>query len=361
MIKRGSLTLICVVATGAAFMGASLGQTSSPAATAPAARKALTALTAGALNLNAHDPSTLIRCKDEYWVFYTGTGVPSAHSKDLINWQQGPRVVQTQPAWAATAVPGNQRNDCWAPDVMKVGDQYFLYYSVSTFGSPISAIGLATNPTLDPADKDFKWTDQGPIISSQRSDNFNAIDPAVAKDTEGGLWLAFGSFWSGIKMIQLDPRTGKRIAPNSRIYSLAANNEIEAACIHRHDKHYYLFVNWGRCCNGAASTYNIRVGRSEKITGPYLDRAGRDMANGGGTLVLENEGQFIGPGHAGIIEVNGKEWFSMHYEAAAGVRARSPLGLRPLSWDKEGWPVVERVSESPVTIPASTSQGSEKR
>ncbi len=225
---------------------------------------------------------------------------------------------------------------------------------MSTFGQPVSAIGLQTSPTLDPTDPAYKWTDQGIVITSQRSDNFNAIDPAIAKDTEGGLWLAFGSFWSGIKLIELDPATGKRIKPDSKIYSLAHSNQIEASYIYHHDKYYYLFVNWGKCCNGAQSTYNIRVGRSEKITGPYLDKNKKDMLNDGGSLVIQNEDGYIGPGHAGIIEVAGKEYMSMHYEATPTRRGNS-LALRPVSWDAEQWPVVERMPEqaTPIVPPKS--------
>ena len=98
----------------------------------------------------------------------------------------------------------------WAPDVIRVGDQYLLYYSVSVFGQNYSSIGLVTNPVLDPADPKYKWTDHGPVVQSQRGDRYNAIDPAVILDHEGKLWMAFGSFWSGIKMIELDPKTGKR-------------------------------------------------------------------------------------------------------------------------------------------------------
>ncbi len=344
------LLMVSTALASTAMLAVVLGQTTAPA-TSPTGQKPLTPQTAGARNLTVHDPSTIVKCNEEYWVFYTGTGVPCAHSKDLINWQPGPHVMTEAPAWAAEAVPNNRRNDCWAPDVMKVGDKYLLYYAVSTFGSPISAIGLATTPTLDPTDKAFKWTDGGLVIKSQRSDNFNAIDPAIARDAEGGLWLSFGSFWSGIKLIQLDPATGQRIKPDSAIYSLAHNAQIEASYIYHHDKYYYLFVNWGRCCQGVNSTYNIRVGRSEKIIGPYLDKTGKDMMNGGGSLVLQSEDKFIGPGHAGIVEVDGKEWFSMHYEAGGDGRRRTPLGIRPLSWDNAEWPVVERVPEAPASAP----------
>src|SRR5579862_6760051 len=230
----------------------------------------------GNRDVRVHDPSAITKGKDEYWMFYTGRGIPSYHSKDLVKWEHGPSVFTNAPAWTARAVPRNHWMYYWAPDIIHLGDRYFLYYAVSSFGRNDSAIGLATNPTLNPADPAFKWTDQGLVVQSGSNDEFNAIDPAASLDTQGRLWLAFGSFWSGIKMIQLNPDTGKRIATNSPIYSLAFNDSIEASYACHHNDYYYLFVNWGLCCRGTNSTYEIRVGRSPQITGPYLDRDGVD-------------------------------------------------------------------------------------
>jgi arabinan endo-1,5-alpha-L-arabinosidase len=170
--------------------------------------------------------------------------------------------------------------------------------------------------------------------------DFNAIDPAVTRDADGNLWLAFGSFWSGIKLIQLDPTTGRRIAPDSPVHSLARYQSIEAACILVRDGLYYLFMNWGECCRGTNSTYQIRVGRSARITGPYTDRKGIDLLRDGGELFLGTEGNFIGPGHAGFITDKGLEWVSFHYYD--GARGGMPaLAVRKLKWDAGGWPQVE--------------------
>lgn len=292
----------------------------------------------GRRNTRVHDPSTLVKCKDQYWVFATGMGILSRQSKDLVNWTNGPSVFTRPPAWTTNAVPRN-RGYFWAPDIICLSNRYLLYYSVSTFGKNTSAIGLATNRTLDPADPDYAWVDGGLVIQSSSADDFNTIDPAVSLDENGGLWMAFGSFWSGIKLVQLDAATGKRIRPDSPLYSLAHNDSIEAACIYRHDHHYYLFVNWGTCCRGVNSTYNIRVGRSAGITGPYLDKGGKDLLNGGGTLVLDSQGAFVGPGHAGIFLNGNATWFSCHFYDAT--RAGAPaLALLPLRWSADGWPEV---------------------
>jgi arabinan endo-1,5-alpha-L-arabinosidase len=296
----------------------------------------------GSRGVRAHDPSTIVKCGDEYWMFCTGRGVRAYRSKDLVQWKPGPAVFTNAPSWVVAAVPDHNGHDFWAPDVIRVGDRYLLYYSVSTFGKNTSAIGLVTNPTLDPADARYRWTDQGVVIQSRPSDNFNTIDPALFQDADGSLWMVFGSYWSGIKLIQLDPNTGKRIAPDAPLYALAHHDSIEAPFLYRHDGKYFLFVNWGQCCRGTNSTYEIRVGRSDQVTGPYRDRAGKDLLLGGGTLLLGTEDVFIGPGHAGILEEQGNCWFGFHFYNAAQ-RGLPMYAIRPLRWGEDGWPVLDRV------------------
>lgn len=213
------------------------------------------------------------------------------------------------PEWTRQVTPGN-RGQVWAPDVIFLNGRYHLYYSVSEWGKNTSAIGLATNPTLDPQDPSFRWRDDGVVVQSWATNDFNAIDPALFRDADSTLWMAFGSFWKGIKLVQLDPRTGHRIVPDSPLHPLAWNSSIEAACLCRHGDFYYLFVNWDSCCRGLNSGYNIRLGRSRRITGPYLDREGKAMSQGGGTLFLEATGRYIGPGHAGVFRDHGLEWFT---------------------------------------------------
>jgi arabinan endo-1,5-alpha-L-arabinosidase len=253
----------------------------------PASRVGLPLEVTASRAVEARDPSTIVKCKDEYWFFYTGPGVSSFHSKDLVSWAPGPPVFRDPPAWTTEAVPAKRDKVYWAPDVMHVGDQYLLYYSVSTMGKMTSAIGLATTPTLDPADPAYHWTDRGIVVQSHEGGDYNTIDPSVFLDDDQSLWLTFGSYWSGIKLVQLDPKTGKKLKRDGRLQSLAWNKSIEASYLYKHDGFYYLFVNWDACCRGVQSTYNIRVGRSRKVEGPYIDRDGVKMMDGGGTLLLE--------------------------------------------------------------------------
>jgi arabinan endo-1,5-alpha-L-arabinosidase len=293
----------------------------------------------GRRNIGVHDPSAIVRCKDEYWIFFTGNGTPSIHSPDLTRWTAGPRTFAAPPPWVAQAVPANRGGNFWAPDVIQIDNRYMLFFSASSFGKNTSAIGVVTNPTLDPADPAYHWSDGGMVVQSRENDDFNCIDPCASHDADGKLWLSFGSFWSGIKLIELDPATGRRIAPDSKMYDLAHWDAIEASYLYRHDGHYYLFASLGMCCRGVNSTYNTRVGQADKITGPYLDKNRKDMLLGGGTLVAGTDGPLIGPGQAGIFEENGKAWFSCHfYDGTAN--GASKLSIRPLTWSEDGWPVI---------------------
>ena len=286
-----------------------------------------------------HDPSTINKDGTNYFIFGTGPGIRTKSSPDLIHWQMGGSVFRTPPAWTQQVVPGF-RGSMWAPDVVRVNGKFYLYYAVSTFGKQTSALGLATSPTLNPDATNFLWTDCGPVITSSPATAFNTIDPSALLDVDGKLWLAFGSYWQGIFLTELDPQTGLLITTNSPLYHLAWNHSIEAACLTRHGKFYYLFVNWGQCCKGTNSTYEVRVGRAEKVTGPYLDRDGKSLADGGGSPFLQSSGRFIGPGHIGIVNdggANGVTQFSYHYYDA-DTQGRSRLAIGKMEWP-DGWPV----------------------
>jgi arabinan endo-1,5-alpha-L-arabinosidase len=285
-----------------------------------------------------HDPSTIVKDGTNYFVFGTGPGIRTKSSPDLIHWTNGDPVFDQPPRWVWKYATGRW-NSLWAPDVIHLNGKFYLYYSASSFGKQLSAIGLATSPTLDPAATNYLWTDDGAIITSHADSAFNTIDPSVMLDRDGKLWLAFGSFWQGVFLTELNPQTGRRTDTNAPLYHLAWNHSIEAACLTRHEKFYYLFVNWGECCKGTNSTYEVRVGRAEKVTGPYRDRAGQDLAEGGGSPFLQTSGRFIGPGHIGIVAdgiTNGPTWFSYHYYDAAA-QGRSRLALGKIDWS-DGWP-----------------------
>jgi arabinan endo-1,5-alpha-L-arabinosidase len=250
-------------------------------------------------------------------------------------------------------VPGfTERYNMWAPDITQRNGTWYLYYSVSAFGRNTSAIGVATNTTLDPADPNFRWVDQGMVIQSiPGRDLWNAIDPNIAYDDDGAPWMVFGSFWAGMKLVKLDPSMSRiaepqewrTVAAQQRAFptpdNSAGSGVIEAPFIFKKNGLYYLFVSLGRCCRGAESTYHVAVGRSDSITGPYLDRNGVDLAHGGGTVIMQGNANYAGIGHNATVSFDGQDYFVAH---AYDLRddGESKLLIRPMTWDAEGWPVV---------------------
>jgi arabinan endo-1,5-alpha-L-arabinosidase len=288
-----------------------------------------------------HDP-TMIRQGNTYYVFATnrfnGKLLPIFCSQDLQQWKFCGNVFETVPDWALKQVPGAR--GIWAPDIAYVQGEYRLYYAVSTFGSNHSTIGLITNKTLDAQSKNYRWLDQGPVISTTKDDDFNAIDPHYVPDKEGNGWLAFGSFWGGIKLRKLDLNTGKLSQKDTMLYSLASRRPltppaIEAPAILRHDGYYYLFVSFDFCCRGRDSTYKIVVGRSQKINGPYFDREGRALMSGGGTLLMAGSDAWRGPGGQFIFTDQAKDYLVFHSYSA--VTNKANLMISSLVWE-DGWP-----------------------
>jgi arabinan endo-1,5-alpha-L-arabinosidase len=236
-----SATSAAIVAT-VAFAAATHAQDAAPPA-APAGVE----LTG---DVGSHDPSRILKVDGRYYLFNTGRGVVAKQSADLKEWTDLDAVIGQVPEWAREVVP-RFRGSYWAPEVIQVGDKYLLYFSVSSFGSQRSAIGLMTNATLNPEADNFKWEDQGIVIESERGDPYNAIDPAALIDDDGKLYLTWGSFWGGIYGRELDAATGKPLdaaTPATHLAKNADSDEIEAAYLHKHDGKYYLFVSWGRCC-----------------------------------------------------------------------------------------------------------------
>ncbi|WP_437816443.1 arabinan endo-1,5-alpha-L-arabinosidase [Sorangium sp. So ce1078] len=285
-------------------------------------------------NLGTHDP-VAIQAGDRYYLFQTGDRIPMKISSNLMDWQDAGRVFDAKPAWLEATVQGVR--DLWAPDISRFGDTYHLYYSASTFGSNKSCIGHATKASLDDREP---WADRGPAICSNDGtrDDWNAIDPNVAMDEDGTPWLVFGSFWSGIKMVKLTP-SGERA--DAELHALAsrpdAGGALEAPFIVRRCGFYYLFVSFDACCRGTDSTYKMAVGRSTSITGPYVDKEGREMRSGGGTVLVEGGGRWRGPGHNAVLFANDRAYNIYHaYDAEAN--GAPTLRISDLAWDSDGWP-----------------------
>ncbi|HEX2870976.1 MAG TPA: arabinan endo-1,5-alpha-L-arabinosidase [Polyangiaceae bacterium] len=287
-------------------------------------------------SLGTHDP-VMIAADGRFYLFSTGNNLAAKTSTNMLQWQNAPEVFTsaTRPAWIAQAVPGV--SNLWAPDISFFGSQYHLYYSASTFGSNHSCIGHLTRPSLSSG----TWTDRGQVICSNATgnDNWNAIDPNVIVDQGGTPWLAFGSFWGGIKLIKL---TAEGARDGTSLDSLAARpnagGALEAPFIVRRCGYYYLFTSWDSCCKGASSTYNTRVGRSATLAGPYQDRAGVALMQGGGTLLVQGGERYKGPGHNAVVFTNTAA-FNVYHSYDANNNGQSVLRIAEVAWDGEGWPV----------------------
>ena len=284
-----------------------------------------------------HDPSTVIAHAGRYYTYGTGNGLPILTSDDGWTWRRTGSLMSALPDGKPGAeVLARGGNNTWAPDVIHIGDKFFLYYSAPGT-QPKSAIGLLVGKSLDPASPEYHWEDGGPIVWSDGIEDSNAIDPGVLLAPDGRLWLTYGSYFGYIRLVELDPKTGKRRYPDRAPVNIAINSEASIP-IYR-DGWYYLLVTHGSCCQGANSTYNIRMGRSRKVTGPYLDNMGIDMLEGGGKLFAESRGRHIGPGHFGLLDLApGVQKFSLHYEADLDRGGVSVLDIRPLLW-RDGWPI----------------------
>lgn len=310
----------------------------------------------------AHDPA-VICCDGTWYLFCTGFGVHVFTSSDLVNWHFSGRVFDNPPQWALDSVPG-YRGHTWAPDISYHDGTYYLYYSCSSFGKNDSAIGVATNRTLDPASPLYKWEDHGCVVRSVGGrDNWNAIDPNLFVDEDGTPWLSFGSFWDGIRLVQLDSTltrpaepqvwyplctrpegtaedtsltdTAIHADPRGKAFD-PGNGAVEAPFIVKRDGWYYLFVSYDLCCRGPKSTYKVVCGRAKEVTGPYLDKAGVPLLEGGGTVVLAGNARYPGVGHCAVVAAPGGDLLVFHcYDRDFGYNAH--LLASPLRWE-DGWP-----------------------
>lgn len=269
-----------------------------------------------------HDPSNIMECDGKYYTFGTGGG--GLISEDGWNWYSG----AVRPGGGA------------APDALKIGDRYLIAYSATGGGLGGGHAGRVLtmwNKTLDPNSPDFAYTEAIEVAASLNDEDCDAIDAGLFLDpTTGRLYCTYGTYFGFIRMVELDPKTGAKVEgtvdPNIAI-------DCEATTMIYRNGWYYLLGTHGTCCDGVNSTYNIVVGRSRNVTGPFLDNMGRDMVAGGGKMVIDGEDRQFGAGHFGrYIEDEGVEKMSFHWEADLDRSGRSVLAIRPIVWVND-WPV----------------------
>ena len=304
-----------------------------------------------------HDPS-VIEVDGKYAAFGTGEqgltrgAIKVKTSPDGVRWMDAGAIGRGVPEWAEKTL-GFKPLNVWAPSISRHGGTFFLYYCLSSFGNNTSAIGLMTNTSFDPGKPGKGWQDRGLVLMSNDNADFNAIDPFRIDTSDGRAYLAFGSFWSGIKLRELNPDTGKLLSDDSALVALASRHgrAIEAPSILERDGRFYLFVSFDQCCKGVASTYNIRVGRADRIEGPYRDREGKAMLEGGGSLMLATTGRFIGPGGQEAVKTSTGDMLAFHYYDGADAGAgglSSHLFTGPRTVGRNWARCRHRTSKTPV-------------
>ena len=314
-----------------------------------------------------HDPALIIDTDGTWYVYSTGLlnrenggtiQIWSSHDHGTT-WGYTGTVWDRIPAWidehfSDGELPGN----LWAPEITEHDGTYYLYYSASRFGGNNSLTALATNTTLDPTDPDYEWVDQGLVVSSPASGldpanpgkTFNAIDAGIIEDADGTPYMAIGSFWYGIFLVPMEWPTGKPVEGwQSKTVNIAdrfmPGNPIEAPYITKHGGYYYLFVSFDSCCRGADSTYKVAVGRSTSVKGPYLDKDGRDMFGGGGSVVFDSHGAITGPGGQSVFG----DYMAFHYYDGSNqdIPYFPTLGVQKIDW-VDGWPAFDQTVEPPA-------------
>jgi arabinan endo-1,5-alpha-L-arabinosidase len=301
-----------------------------------------------------HDP-VMGKDGDTYYVFGTGLGIHTLYSTDLVNWQKGKSVFDKIPAWVNEALPDFKwENQIWAPDIIFYKGRYHLFYACNASpGKPHAAIGHASSPTLNQASPNYKWTDHGKIVQSVLNrDLWQAIDPTIVVDENKVPWFVFGSFWDGIKAVKMTEDLMKlkwpeewhsisRRPSTQKLYNYGLeDSQTEGVFIYRHGDYYYQFVSFDMCCRGVKSNYHIVVGRSKSVTGPYVDRAGFSMMDGGGTVVAIGDGKrWAALGHNSVYNINGKDYLFAHGYSIPD-KGTSQLIVTAIEWDSEGWPII---------------------
>lgn len=284
----------------------------------------------------AADP-TIIRAPDSTFYLYAtqdawadGDGdhyLPIFKSDNLVDWTYVGDVFDSIPAWGSGQY-------LWAPDISKRSDTYYLYYSyVQQAAAP--CIGLATAPAPE-----GPWEDLGEaVFCSGEIGVPNSIDPFLWTESDQPT-LFWGSF-AGVYAITLNEEGTEAVGEKVQV----TDDRFEGAYVHKHDDYYYLFVSAGTCCEGAESTYQVYVGRSRSLTGPYVGPSGTDLLHGGGLRILAEGNGWVGPGHNSIATDDaGHEWLVYHAIPRYNPRLANGANRRPVLIDRitweNGWPVI---------------------
>lgn len=290
-----------------------------------------------------HDPS-IVRFDDGYALMTTNNNLELWTSEDMVTWKDHGKTMHTFPLWIFTYAPSME--NVWAPDIYKFDDEFRVYYCGSVFGKRTSAIGYTASKSIVPGTAGYGWTDKGHVFHTIATDKYNAIDADVIKTSNGEYWMAFGSFGLGIQLIKLDGKSGYQASDDKTVYNIArrissaSGGAVEGPSLIEHGGQFFLFTAWDKCCqqgeNIEQTTYKTAMGRADKVTGPYLDRSGKDLARGGGTILMERYGRYIGPGGGEPFQDINRVRFVHHYYDNAGDKFNH-IHIRDVVFTDDNW------------------------
>jgi arabinan endo-1,5-alpha-L-arabinosidase len=287
-------------------------------------------------DLRVHDP-VMIKQGDTYYVYHTGRGISVKTSKDMITWKRdsGVFAMNALPAWFTKDIP-EQKGHLWAPDIHFRDGKYHLYYSVSAWMNFNSSIGYATNTTLNRRDPAYKWIDYGQVISFKNGgEGVNVIDPNVFVDSDRKVWLLYGSYKAGLRMVELNAETGMLKANPPAIVTLTTALGEGVFLIKGHG-YYFIVASRGICCKGTESTYHVVMGRAKNIQGPYLNKQGESWVDNKYSMLLEGDSEEPGRGHNGFY-TEGDTTYMVYHAYTRSANGTSLLNIQPLYIDEEGW------------------------
>ena len=289
-----------------------------------------------------HDP-TMYRDENGYILMSTNNNLAMWTSEDMVKWNAKGQIFSDSPQWLKDAV-GGKTDGIWAPDLFHFNNQYGVFYCGSVFGKRTSAIGVVTNANLDFSSPAGGWTDQGEVTRTTNSNNYNAIDADVVVTPDGEYWMTYGS-WNagGIRLIKLNPKTGKQASDDKTNYQIATRggSGIEGPSLIEHGGQYFLFTAWDVCCKQGdeieQTTYKTAMGRADKVNGTYVDRNGKNLNDGGGTILMQRYSRYVGPGGGEAFKDLNRIRFVHHYYDLTGDKFNH-IHIRDVVFSDDNWP-----------------------
>ncbi|KAL4926885.1 endo 1,5-alpha-arabinase [Aspergillus undulatus] len=323
----------------------------------------------------AHDPNILHQ-NNTYYLFKGGVRIPYYKSPSLSGpWEDVGTVLDG----ISEVEKGNRRHP-WAPDVIFWNARFYCFYSISQAGERNSSIGLASSDAIEVAGGNSSWTDHGALVNTGTGpltgiypyNVSNAIDPAFFADpADGRPYLQYGSYWDGIFQLALNDNLTVENPRSPSVDHLVylpdqADKPAEGSLVSYREPYYYAWFSFGQCCQfdqlgfpPKGDEYSIRVGRSESVHGPFVDRNNTDLLNGGGSIVYgSNHGEVYAPGGLGILYGNGNDsdvlYYHYHNTSIGFAQNDAQLGWNELDY-VDGWPVPRGAKSLGATLPSTSS------